>query len=149
MTSKRRKITKMNVRIKIIMAAVNIACLTITLLRPDATTPLGVLTTACSTVTWLFGSQLEQKIPRLVNYVCIIIASLLALFCIVLNSIGEIKQLWYAPSIYYYECNANVAFIGGSQYLYNGMAIGAFIAIVGITLTEIICTFIFEEKEEK
>lgn len=139
----------MNTKVKIIMAAVNIACLAITLFRPDETTPLGVLTTACSTVTWLFGSQLERKTPDFINYICVITASILALLCIILNSIGEIKQVCCVPNMYYYKCYDDIAFIGGTWCKYDGMAIGAFAVLVTIMLTEIICTFVFVEKKEQ
>ena len=142
----------MSPRIKIIVGAVNIACLIATLMYPDNVTPYALLMTIVSSGSWAFTSNSKDESSRgkCLLYSFVIISSILAIICIFLGVTANIYGVDANNTIvstadqvvkeYYVHFNNRAFLLGGVKMSYTPVATGMLIAIVALTSGEIIYT---------
>ncbi len=133
----------MSLQVKIIMAAINTACLVVTLFCPSNVTPLVLLTTIASTVTWAFAKTEESPLTRKGQYISTSIAAVLAIACIVLGVTATISQ----PDNRTYDgqfvftFNDKVAGLAGISFDYIFYAAAMFISITFLTVVELFVSY--------
>lgn len=136
----------MSPKVKIVMAAINIACLLVTLLSPASITPLVLLTTIASTVTWAFTTQEQTDLHRHGLHLYIGGASLLSIVCIVLGTTTSISRPYPTtnPGRYEFTFDSNIAGLGGTKFNYLVFAVIMFFSISGLMAIEIYSSLIME-----
>lgn len=137
----------MSTQVKIVMAAINVACLIVTLLSPTDITPLVLLTTIASTVSWAFTTQGETKQGRknLILYTCL--ASFVAVVCIVLGVTSSISNACSTenPGLYTIVFDDSLAFLAGKSFHYGWFAVPIFILMVSLMCIEVISSHVKEK----
>lgn len=82
----------MLLQVKIVMAAINTASLIVTLLCPSSVTPLVLLTTIASAVTWAFTKTDHPELTRKWQLFSTSVAATLTVFCIVLGVSAKLSN---------------------------------------------------------
>lgn len=140
----------MSPKVKIAMAAVNVACLLVTLLSPATITPLVLLTTIASTVTWAFTTQERTALHRHGLHLYIGGASLLSIVCIVLGTTTSISRPCpeINPGKYEFTFDSNIAGLAGTKFDYLFFAVVMFLSITGLMAIEIYSSLIMEDLKK-
>lgn len=146
---KQTEIERMSTQVKIVMAAINLACLIVTLAFPADVTPLILLTTIASTVSWAFTTQEPDDRHRKGLLIYIGLASFLAIVCIVFGVTASVIQPdpTFNPSCYAFKFDDMLVAIGGAELNYLWFAIPIFIFIVFLMVIEIYTTFIKDRTQ--
>ena len=144
----------MSPQVKIVMAAINIASLIVTLLFPSDVTPLVLLTTIATVVSWAFATHEQTGHGRLGIYVYTGYASLLAIICIVLGVTASVEQPCPSgnPGYYVFSFDPTVAGLGKEEFNYLLFAVPFFVSILFLMGCEIYSASVANgtaKKEEK
>ena len=145
----------MSTQVKIVMAAINIACLIVTLLSPADITPFVLLTTIASTASWAFTTQEKTKEGHKGLLIYTGLASFLAVVCIVLGVTSSIAEMCpnQAPGLYIITFDDSLAFLAGKSFDFIWFAIPIFVFIVFLMCVEVISSHVKEKaynnKESK
>ena len=137
----------MSTQVKIVIAAVNIACLIVTLLFPADVTPLVLLTTIASTASWAFTTQEKTKDGRKGLLIYTSLASIPAIVCIVLGVASSIirPDPGNNPGLYVFLFDSTLAGLANTTVNYLYFAIPMFLFIVFLMGIEIYSSLIKEK----
>ena len=135
----------MSPKVKIAMAAINIACLAITLLSPTTITPLILLTTIASTVSWAFTTQERTPLHHSGLYWYIGGAALLSVICIVLGITASIS--YDPPGKYQFVFDSTIAGLGDFKFGYPFFAWSMFSSISVLMAIEIYVSITMENSK--
>ena len=140
----------MSTNVKIVMAGINIACLIVTLLVPSSITPLILLTTIVSIVSWVFTTKPDSPRTQVVVYLYVAYATLLAIICIVFGVTASVEVANAAtPNEYVFLFDNTVAKWGGQTYPYEKYAWLMFISIVSLMFCEILSAMLNDLRNKK
>ena len=136
----------MSTQVKIVIAAINTACLIVTLLFPADVTPLVLLTTIASTVSWAFTTQEQTKNRQRGLIIYTILASILAIICIVFGVTSSVirPDPSNAPGQYIFSFDSTLAGLANVRINYLYFAIPMFVLIVFLMIVEITSSSIKE-----
>ena len=109
----------MNVKVKLVVAGVNIGLLLATLMLPTISTPIALIPIVVSLCTWIFTSD-DNTIGK---YIILIFAIIIGIACSLLGIFAsdistEIIKFRY-----------DIAFVGNMTFEYKWFAIPAFISL--------------------
>ena len=140
----------MSTQVKIVMAGINIACLIVTLLVPSSITPLILLTTIVSVVSWVFTSKPTSPRTQVVVYLYVAYATLLAIICIVFGVTSSVEvNNSVTPNDYVFLFDSTVAKWGAQTYPYENYAWLMFVSIVSLMFGEILSAMLIDLRNIK
>ena len=141
----------MSPKVKIAMGSINTACLFITLLSPSSITPLILLTTIASAVSWAFTTQERTALHRNGLYLYISGAALLSVICIVLGITASISRPCPSkvPGKYEFIFDSTIAGLANYKFDYMFFAVIMFIAILLLMAVEIYASIAMEIPKAK
>jgi hypothetical protein len=140
----------MSLQVKIVVAAINTACLIVTLLCPGDVTPLVLLTTIASAVTWAFAKTEQSRLTRKWQFISTSIASGLAIVCIVLGVTASISQ----PTVpkyagqFVFTFDTSVVGLAGQSFDYLFFAVTMFVVIVFLMGVELLTSYLIEKSQK-
>ena len=139
----------MSTQVKIVIAAINIACLIVTLLFPADVTPLVLLTTIASTASWAFTTQEKTKDGQKGLLIYTSLASILAIVCIVLGVTSSIirPDPCNNPGLYVFSFDSTLVGLAKVTINYLYFAIPMFLLIVFLMSIEIGSSLIKEKAQ--
>ena len=140
----------MSLQVKIVMAAINVACLIVTLFCPSDITPLILLTTIASAVTWAFAKAEQSRLTRKWQFISTSVASGLAITCIVLGVTATISHP-NAPKHagqYVFTFDETVVGLAGRYFDYLFFAITVFILILFLMGVELRASYLTEKPQK-
>lgn len=140
----------MSLQVKIVMAAINTACLIVTLFCPSNGTPLVLLTTIASAVTWAFAKTEQSPLTRRWQFISTGVAGVLAIACIVLGTtttISNPSSSRYAGQ-FLFTFNKSVAGLAGKSFDYLFYAITMFVWLLILTGIELYASYLLEKPQK-
>ena len=140
----------MSLQVKIVMAAINTACLIVTLFCPSGVTPLVLLTTIASAVTWAFAKTEQSPLTRKGQIISTSIAAILAIACIVLGVTATISQP-SAPEYagqFVFTFDETVVGLAGKSFDYLFFAVTMFVWIVFLMGEELFASYLTEKTQK-
>lgn len=140
----------MLLQVKIVMAAINTASLIVTLLCPSNVTPLVLLTTIASAVTWAFTKTDQSELTRRWQFFSTAIAATLTVFCIVLGVTAKLASaaIPQYTGQFVFTFDETVAVFSGKSFDYIFFAVVVFLLILFLTGMELAASY-YLEKEKK
>lgn len=139
----------MSLQVKIVMAAINAACLIVTLVCPSDVTPLILLTTIASTVTWAFAKTEQSLLTRKWQFISTSIASGLSIICIVLGVTTTISNPTTPSYVgqFVFTFDSSVVGLAGRSFDYLYFAITTFLMIVFLMGVELCSSYLTEKSK--
>lgn len=137
----------MSTQVKIIIAAINIACLAVTLAFPTDATPFILLVTIASVIPWAFSTQgKKETVPKpLLLYTSL--ASFAAFLCIVLGTTTSCVHGKPESNNYFLIFKDGIASLSKFTFNYLYFAVPIFFLIVFLIIGEVIATLIKSKKQ--
>lgn len=135
----------MTARVKIVVAAINAACLAVTLIYPSNTTPYAVLITIVPVSAWAFTTYEKERLANLWLCLYVIISSILSMLCIIFGMVSEIKIPTQAQggqplSRYIFKISDEAFLFASEEFDYAPIAIVIFATAVILMVAEIFAT---------
>lgn len=144
----------MKTYIKIVMAGINIICLSVTLLYPNSVTSISLLPVIITVSSWVFlsnGEHLSASTKkRRREY--LVFSTVFAVLCTVMGVTGRIQQaVTGSDSIsgYSIRFTDETAIIGGLSLDYFWFGLIAFISITFLVISEVIATHKGEVRHQQ
>jgi len=138
-----REIGLMSARVKIVVAAINAACLAVTLIFPGTTTPYAVLITIVTVSAWAFTAYEKNSLKNFGLHFYVTIVSIFSMLCIIFGIASRIEPV-SAPDkdsiSYVFRISSEAFMFGGKEIEYAPIALGTFGIAVILMIAEIFST---------
>ena len=134
----------MSSKLKLVLFGINIACLLVSLLYPNAATPYSLIPIVVVSSTWIFTSDSEQttkRFPLAVSIAYIVI-------CILVGTTSTICTI-PDQNTYIIKVNPSVAFFANAEYSYLSFFLISVFSIVFLGVCEIISSYKFDKAKMK
>lgn len=137
----------MNVLIKILVGAINFACLLVGLAFPNSATPMTILPPLVTSSSWIFTSARESKRINIPQLLLLVMSCIVGIGCFFL---GATSQTVYTDNnMYLMKFHSNVAIVGGCTIPYDVLVSMVLTVFLALTFAEVVMSFSYKKKSTK
>lgn len=132
----------MSSKLKLVLFGINIACLLVTLLYPNAVTPYSLIPIVVASSTWIFTSNSDQQTKRFP----LVVSIAYMVICILVGTTSTIG-IQPGQDTYVIKVNPTVAFFANIEYSYWSFFLVSIFSIGILGVCEIISSYEFDKAK--